>query len=257
MMPSAGAAIKLRIYDEWWLWEGYLSDGYRTERPVWKENTRSIDVWLDFAAGVWRWKEPRVDGRYYEAEHLFPLLKPDIDVLGVPSRSRKQRGWYQITSRGILPLDAPTAVHAIAAELPPELLTYILEIGSTDRLFHDRDLQALSLVCRHFSDFGAYKRLGRAVVRSRAHLFAMKDDLGHPLSLVRHNLHHLNMVHNLVSFPFLHAPCPGLIVAYLCVSLSQVSAPAADCRVFDSCNGRSHPALVCVNRCLVKLHLSP
>ena len=56
----------------------------------------SGDVQLAADGSDMFWKEP-MDQPNFDAEQPFPLWKPDIDVLGIPSRSRKQRGWFQIS----------------------------------------------------------------------------------------------------------------------------------------------------------------
>ena len=105
------------------------------------------DAWL-------RQRDP-MDQDYFSVERAFPLLKPSIDVLGVPRRSRRQRGWYQVRSPSRPVTSLGGAIHQrmrTAADLPPEL---VLAIVHTIRDTFDWSRHTLALcarVCRHWAD---------------------------------------------------------------------------------------------------------
>ena len=102
----------------------------------------------------------------FDEENAFPQLKPSANVFGVPLRSRKQRGWYQVqqhpqpmtqlASMDVLLTVRPTAS---AACLPVELIHQIGEslidytgpgAGRPQNPFRDEYVWC-ARVCRHWA----------------------------------------------------------------------------------------------------------
>lgn len=122
------STVALLIYPEWYWWRGF---------------PRLSEPWGDIVLAP-------TDADY--TENAFPSRKPDIDVCGVPRRSRAQRGWYQVsafasaststststsTSMSISKAPStrkqptratePRARTATPADVPPELFQHILD----------------------------------------------------------------------------------------------------------------------------------
>lgn len=142
--------VKLEIDEEWYWWRGYQSSNYR-----------------------YSWRK-KMDGPEFYTESAFPLLKPDIDVFGVPCRSRRQRGWYQVAvpflGRPSERTGKRAHFQALAkpSDIPPELFDNLLHHlkdwnNTRDRREMRSTLARCALVCRYWS------------VRCQESLF---DDLG-------------------------------------------------------------------------------
>ena len=132
----------LAIDDDWWPWRGFWPYNRAEQKHM---NTPELD-----ASWFGNRRDPMDEDQYSE-ERAFPLLKPSIDVLGVPRRSRTQRGWYQIRSPSRvsppLPSNVPQVIRT-AADLPPELLLRIAELGD----YSKHELATYGRVCRHWTD---------------------------------------------------------------------------------------------------------
>ena len=121
-------AVKMGKYWAWWLWRGYA-----TERG--SDIQRNAQWTID----GWRWGKNLTDDRNYDPLASFPVFRPRFDVFGVPPRSRKQRGWYQIIHHTPRPSDCKTITQfastdatcrknpALAADLPEEIFEEILK----------------------------------------------------------------------------------------------------------------------------------
>ena len=167
--------VELEIHEEWWFWhgfwpyihadEGFIGNPQMVHRPF----TRSI-VYL-------RLCDP-MDESGFSEEHAFPLLKPSNDVLGVPRRSRKQRGWYQIAH----PLQ-PDRIREItatqpmrsASDLPPELVSRIAgAAGGRSSIGRDRwlghELSSCAQVCRHWANILQPKLFQRLPIDSHRNM---------------------------------------------------------------------------------------
>ena len=100
----------------------------------------------------------------YDEAVAFPRLKPDIDVFRPPFRSRKQRGWYQISKKASRPLLEPSPHRdrtrlPMCDDLPGELVASIILDHSFDHAYPSdwanqtgikHHLGTRSLVCRHW-----------------------------------------------------------------------------------------------------------
>ena len=99
--------VQLEIYAQWRLWSGSYADNG-------KSSPSTINDPLDW--------------RTYSDTTSFPTLKPDFTVFGVPRRSRKQRGWYQVKKRNASSPSSPLVYpSATGADVPPELFDRIIE----------------------------------------------------------------------------------------------------------------------------------
>ena len=117
--------IQLEIFEDWWWWSGYRPFSRNEERVInspeceWG-SSNSIE-WCYFDD----WGDPS-DGI------PFPLVKPSIDIFGVPRRSRKQRGWYHVRSPSLSRQatvldDAPPQTRQSGADVPAEIISAIAE----------------------------------------------------------------------------------------------------------------------------------
>lgn len=137
------SVVQLEIYEEWYWWRGYQSSDYDYSWTPW---------------GLGKTKEP---DSYTES--TFPSLKPDIDLFGVPRRSRKQRGWHHVAVPFLgRPSERPgkkTHFRALAkpSDIPPELFDNILshltrlDYTREEREYWRSTLARCALVCRYWS----------------------------------------------------------------------------------------------------------
>ena len=137
--------MELEIPDDWWVWHGF--------RPY----IRAEELFIaspEFKGWPWIRLDP-MDREGSLEDGGFPLLKPSIDTLGIPSRSRKQRGWYQILSPAHSPSSTPQRMRS-AADLPMELIFTIAEtavrIIEPGIEWSRHDFASWALVCRHWAE---------------------------------------------------------------------------------------------------------
>lgn len=128
------SVVELEIDEEWYRWSGF------------PHNILSP------------WKPAETDGPEFYTENAFPSLKPDIDILGIPRRSRKQRGWYQVTVPFIgqhgeqLGTRAHCRGLAKPSDIPPELFDDLLREAAGNWLSCDKHaLATCALVCRYWA----------------------------------------------------------------------------------------------------------
>ena len=110
---------------------------------------------------VWEEQDPMDEGGF-DQEKAFPLLKPAADVLGIPCRSRKQRGWYQVRKQPQLATPSAGVVASPAlspADLPIELILNIAESMGLSRWHGEEqvtmirhELASCARVCRHWAN---------------------------------------------------------------------------------------------------------
>lgn len=160
-------------------------------------------VHLDICEAWWRWggygSYPLSDTKDSHSANAFPSLKPDMDIFGIPRRSRKQRGWYQIKHHmsGISAIQGlQSAPAASAADIPQELFNSILaayvltereRARSWDSSFitDKRQLGACGLVCRHWAAICQKKIYRNIIIRSRQDVCQLVDFVKSPISRVR------------------------------------------------------------------------
>ena len=151
MGPVLQEVIELQIDPQWWVWRGY--------RPFGRIQYDLIDT----PELRWPTRRDPMDAAEFNEEQAFPLLKPSIDVLGIPRRSRRQRGWYQVrSSRRSQPaaiLDGTATSPTNSAAGPPlDILLLILEsirysnaFYGTGLLVARRELGICARVCRDWA----------------------------------------------------------------------------------------------------------
>ena len=195
-MDSPKAVVDLDIFETWRLWHGFQSYNHIEDIFVYSpELNRSRNT-----------RHDPMDGSKYSEEHAFPLLKPSIDVFGIPCRSRKQRGWYHIrsppqTSSRLLP-EAALQPMRTAVDLPPELVAKIT--AAMSRKVSGRDLALCASVCRYWAEVLQRRLFTELSIESRTDMFGL-------LNLHRSSLCHIaqyktnfNFRQNLDSTPFTH-----------------------------------------------------
>lgn len=142
---------QLEIYRIWWTWRGCLQDYYRGS------NTRFIPP-HDLG-------EDAMDRVDYDEATAFPMMKPNFNVFGTPSRTRSQRGWYHVHEHPKLQQKHTTrlssqssrnsavSAHATGAHLPTELvqLAAAMMSATLDRDNDKRTLMSCALVCRYWA----------------------------------------------------------------------------------------------------------
>ena len=147
-MSEPREVVTLPIDQNWWLWRGF--------RPY--DRTQEDFILSPELEYAWRnWGDP-VDEESFSSTRAFPLVKPSIDVLGIPPRSRKQRGWYQVVSPSQLRAlpDAPVVQPMrSAAHLPPELISIVTEtielVTSLSSEWSRHELASCARVCRYWA----------------------------------------------------------------------------------------------------------
>ena len=122
---------------------------------------------FEFELDIWAHEDP-MDKATFDETRAFPTVKPDIDVLGIPHRSRKQRGWYHVHRRhsgrevqnnSVVGVQPNFRVHASGAEIPEELIEIIvkdLHISTVnsrgEESLNMRAVGRYSLVCRYWAN---------------------------------------------------------------------------------------------------------
>lgn len=149
------SVVKLEIDTEWYWWSGYQ----RTKPSRYSFRGLLADT----------------DGPEFYTPAAFPALKPDIDTFGIPRRSRKQRGWYQIlvavspfpflrlrdgrvSERERLEIEQRAnrrwRAAAKPSDIPPELFDNVLAHLTEQRIHGRADkplLARCALVCRYWA----------------------------------------------------------------------------------------------------------
>lgn len=161
---NGSTMVQLKIPDGWMVWRGYLRGGALD--PKWMTIYGATEEEKEYRLRTYQenMKKARdpMDTKTFDEALAFPLLKPDVDIFIPTHRTRKQRGWYQVTRRPSAMTspyprnsDASRPSFATGADIPPELIQLIYEEAHQDALKkHQRGLRQLgvfSLVCRHWS----------------------------------------------------------------------------------------------------------
>ncbi|KAF7792162.1 hypothetical protein EIP86_003192 [Pleurotus ostreatoroseus] len=114
----------------------------------------------------------------WDAPSAFLTVKPDMDVFGVPKRTRTQRGWYQVKPWPPRPSTERTREEqrqspvATAADIPPELFDNVLNstalqlsgYGSITK----QQLGYICLVCRRWNRVVQPRMFRCVTLRNRA-----------------------------------------------------------------------------------------
>ena len=139
-------ALQLTKYGGWWLWRGFTAE------------RNDIDYWAWVGEAKWKEGDDPVDMKSYDPIVAFPSLKPRLDIFGIPPRTRKQRGWYQVSNvlkgsscaASSLPSRVDVAAVALAtgADIPPELFDVILDCLD---FWDKRTLGACARVCLYWA----------------------------------------------------------------------------------------------------------
>ena len=199
-MTSGEESFKLEKEPGWWLWHGHLPT---SDLQYSESDNNFVDGEPD-----WKWvaSSPVYDG-LVDKEPLSLSSKPDSDVFGVPKRSRKQRGWYQVRARR--PRGSPILMarqlsrSRLAAELPAELVHMVVEALSS-RSGSRKYLSICSTVCRHWAEALRPILFAEITLRSRTHIFELLAFLAAPLSRIAEYIEQITLAHTLPSAPLLH-----------------------------------------------------
>lgn len=145
--------VELEIHYIWWMWRGYR--GYM--KGSYRDAIRPLNL---------------MDRHDFEEGFTFPMQKPNFDVFGIPRRTRKQRGWYQV-QRHSKPSSSPD-VSATGVDLPMELVRLVGEmmsqrVGQKDTYM----MVTCALVCRHWASQVLPKILNRVTIHSHKRAFGL------------------------------------------------------------------------------------
>ncbi|KAJ3559787.1 hypothetical protein NM688_g129 [Phlebia brevispora] len=168
------SAIKIEVPKNWRWWSGWTSGRV-----------------FDESFG-WIMEDDPMDKEGFDEEVAFPGFKPSAGVfqVGLPNRSRKQRGWYHVrsslSSLARVRTREEDSLPTTGADIPPELFDVMFDCiqADSDRSslhavrMSKRELGNLALVCRRWTDIFRRKIFETITVRSR-------EDVGALLSFVR------------------------------------------------------------------------
>lgn len=96
--PARQELIEVDKDPRWWLWRGFLGLT-KGDRSVADPTLHAL---IRLKGGfIWQYViESRIDGTEQLWSRVlevgFPSMKPDIDIYGIPPRTRSQRGWYHV-----------------------------------------------------------------------------------------------------------------------------------------------------------------
>lgn len=161
---------RLEIDEVWLRWRGDLQDYH--------DGIATMHI---FAM-----REDPMDRDGYKEAVAFPMRKPNFDVFGIPGRTRKQRGWYQVQPHPksrpkqhaiFLAPESSPGVSATGADIPTELVRLVGEMMS-QRLWagDDEDRSTMvtcALVCRHWASQFLPKILNCVEIHSRRRAFGL------------------------------------------------------------------------------------
>ena len=154
----------------------------------------------------------------YDEELVFPLLKPDPDVLSPAFRwNRRQRGWYQITRPGSASQSSSPKSFATGADLPAELLRMI--VGEVDTRNCDwpvpeerktgrRRIGLFACVCRDWAEHFHAPLFFNSIIPSvdvvLSLLAVLRSSAIHGRGRLQRHMKHLVLRYNPASLPWLH-----------------------------------------------------
>ena len=191
LIDSPKEIVKLEINWEWWIWRGFFPFSRTEQKSI--ESTELAVAWS-------KARDP-VEEDETGVRHYFPLLKPSIDVLGVPYRSRKQRGWYQIrppSSPEVSRNDVLPRRLCSGPDLPPELISMIVSALPSSLL------ATCASVCRHWADILQPMLFDHVVLRSRVEVSQLHVFHKSPLSKLSQYTTLVRAEQTLLDSPFLH-----------------------------------------------------
>ena len=190
--------LKLDIKMEWWLWRGYCT--FNQHRQTY---THSPEV-----AWPWEFRSDPMDRFFFREDDAFPLVKPAIDIFGLPHRSRKQRGWYRVRTPAE-PMDTHPCVQPSprrsAADLPLDVVHLVAELGlkwSRPPLHHD--FVVCASVCRQWSKILRPRLFHEPIFRSCEDFTRFFTLIRAPRSTVATHVHFPILTEALPGVPFLH-----------------------------------------------------
>lgn len=172
--------MELKVHDDWWWWSGY---------PLKRSS--------------WQTRLAETDGPRFYDKAAFPSLKPDIDIFGVPQRSRKQRGWYQITPP--LQPSPPAETHralATPSNMPVELFKDILRYLSMER----PTLARCGQVCRYWARECRRELFDTVKLQGHEDVLYLLDLMKSPAGDVSRFLRHVetSSIQNVRRTPWMH-----------------------------------------------------
>ena len=205
----ASPVFELDISEEWWIWRGYLPYIPAEERSV---GSPELELWENDDGHTYFRRCDPIDERDFSEERAFPLITPAIDVFGVPLRSRKQRGWYQVVHPApVISLENAVLqpLHS-AVEFPPEIISRIADaaIGGNEPdpelEWSSHELSSYAMVCRHWANVVQPRLFQRVTVNSHREITQLLNI--HRTSLTKLAQHGtlLELMDKLGNEPFAH-----------------------------------------------------
>ena len=170
MVPS-NPTVQLEVVEEWRVWSTYMRSGWDYDMNLLWTHTDLMDIVPE-----------------YDELHAFPSLKPDLDILLPPPRSRKQRGWYhKVTYPNAQSSKPPVRGRraATGADIPPELIHLIGDHLSVDAFLTSNRMGAYTLVCRHWARSIQARMFETVTIDTHARFLRFLRFLTQPLSRLR------------------------------------------------------------------------
>ena len=200
--------MALRIPERWRVWRGYQLSGWT------RENAELSSAY--WTPGSWLHTDP-MDTTTYDESKAFPSEKPNFDVYPPPCRTRKQRGWFQVTRfpphsqikpEIVITSSTPgPSLYGSGSKLPSELVQQILDELRADPSLSKHDQAVYSTVCRHWADAIRPHIFQDIGINSRESLIALSALTEHPASRAKSYIDRVTLVPTVSSSkaaPFLH-----------------------------------------------------
>ncbi|KAJ3553933.1 hypothetical protein NM688_g3364 [Phlebia brevispora] len=185
--------VMMEVPRAWRLWSGWKPSGY------WNVFDRE-----------YIYKDP-MDEETFDEPTAFPALKPNFDIFGPPSSSRRQRGWYYVKPWP-LPLaikeDEGNEAPASGVNVPPELFDTIIQsfslIAASNTVHTNKqELGRVALVCHRWANILLPKIYERLMLQSREDVDTLLSLVEEPHSHIAQHITKVELAQSVVSYPYL------------------------------------------------------
>ncbi|KAJ3559788.1 hypothetical protein NM688_g126 [Phlebia brevispora] len=200
---TSESTFSIQAPDKWRLWSGWTSSKGMIKNHLWVGRELSWTEGLD-----------PMDVEGFDDTTAFPALKPNAEVfhVGVPTYSRKQRGWYHVKPWPVSTPVAPSANDfdaATGSDVPVELLEKMLRYVDLNIQWaghavqmNKRDIGWASLVCSRWADILRPRIFKTITLRNRGDVITLSSFVIHPLSHVAKYIEDIMILQSLTQYPY-------------------------------------------------------